>query len=263
MAPFLILAALLAVVAGVTLLFFSHRTDTNFSWSISSPMAAGFLGAGYLSGTAAAAATFHDRSWPRIRAAAYGLVVFATMVTIATLLHIDRFRMDSWEGWFWTVFYVLFVPLALALVLLQERRNALTRTRDGPLTPTSLRMAMAVNAALTGVAAVMLWFAPTSTAGRWPWPLTPLTARMSAAIFGGACISSLMAALFTRVREVSLVTFNLGVLGCLTLLAMVLHRSDVTFERPLSWVLVVWAVLLTGLVLPQGCRWQLPNRNEP
>lgn len=261
MGPFLVFAALLAVVAGVTLLFFPHRTDTNFSWPITSPMAAAFLGAGYLSGAAAVAATFHDRSWVRIRAASYGLLAFATLATIATLLHIDRFRMDSWEGWFWTVFYVLFVPVAAAVVVLQERQYATSRGGGGAATSTLFRTAMAVNSVLTGVAALMLWFAPAATTERWPWPLTPLTARMSAAVFAGACVVSAMAAILTGVREVSLVTFNLGVLGLFTVLAMLFRGSDVTFDRPMTWVLLAWGFLLAVLALPVGSRWQLLTRN--
>ena len=120
---------------------------------------------------------------------------------------------------------------------------------------------MAVNSVLSGVAALTLWFAPAATAERWPWPLTPLTARMSAAVFATVCVISAMAAIRSGVREVSLVTFSLGVLGLLTFIAMLFRGSDVNFDRPMSWVLMAWELLLTLLALPLGARWQLLTRN--
>ncbi len=256
--PLMLFATLLALVAGVTLFLFPDRTDTNFSWPITSPMAAAFLGSGYLAGAVALIAFARDRSWPVLRAGAYALLAFSILVTAATLIHIDRFRMDAWEGWFWTVFYVLFVPAVVAFIVINERARRATPVGDPAIGP-ALRAFFTVTAALAAAAIAGLWLAPDRIASLWPWPLTPLTARMSAATFAGICTGSLFS--LGRVFHARIMTFGLGVFGVLILLAIALRASDVAFERPLTWVALAWALACVVFLLPIGARWEL-RRSE-
>ena len=259
--PLMLFAILLALVAGITLFVFPDRTDTNFSWPITSPMAAAFLACGYLAGAVALVAFLRDRSWSSLRAGAYALLAFSILVTAATLIHIDRFRMDAWEGWFWTVFYVLFVPGVAAFVLINERANRASPSADPPLGG-PLRAFFAVTAVLSAVAIAALWLAPERVASSWPWPLTPLTARMSAATFAGICTGSLFTLAAGRVFQARIMTFGLGVFGVLILLAVALRASDVAFERLLTWVVLAWAVACAVFLLPIGSRWQLKRQRE-
>ena len=49
------------------------------------------------------------------------ILVAGTLILLATLIHIDRFAMDSARGWVWVILYAGLPPGGLLLVALQRR----------------------------------------------------------------------------------------------------------------------------------------------
>src|SRR5262249_19290902 len=106
----LYVGAALAFVAGVQLFVLSEATDRYFAWTISPPLTAAFLGAAYWAGAVLAFLAAREPVWACARASLGAVLVFTTGALAATLLHLDRFHLDSIFGWVWLVVYVLLPP---------------------------------------------------------------------------------------------------------------------------------------------------------
>ena len=101
----------LALVAGFLLFPLAQETDRFFSWTIKPPLTAAFMGAAYwaafvLIGWAARAGT-----WELARPALVPVTTIAVLLLVATLVHLDKFDMDSIFGWFWLVVYCSVPPV--------------------------------------------------------------------------------------------------------------------------------------------------------
>src|SRR6186997_3111664 len=96
-------------------------TDRYFSWTIDVPLTAAFLGACYWTAALFTLLCAREREWPRARAVMPGILVAGTLILVATLVHIERFAMDSARGWIWVILYAGLPPGALLLVALQRR----------------------------------------------------------------------------------------------------------------------------------------------
>jgi hypothetical protein len=100
-------------VAGFQLFVLTEYTDRFFAWTIDVPLTAAFLGACYWGSFALVLVASRQQAWARARIAVPGVWLFTVLTLIATLIHIDLFRMDSVFGWAWLVVYVV-VPGATA-----------------------------------------------------------------------------------------------------------------------------------------------------
>src|SRR3712207_4104700 len=122
-----ILAVALLVI-GAPLVLFPARTDDLFSWTIQPPLTAATLGAGYWGSFVLVLLSARQSLWTHARVAMPGIMVAGTLLLVATLLHLDRFHMESLTGWLWLVLYALLPPGAALLVL----RQRAVPGRDGP-----------------------------------------------------------------------------------------------------------------------------------
>lgn len=90
------------------------------------------------------------------------ILVFTLITLAATLVHLDRFHLQ---------------PEFAELQLLAPGSDP----PPGHPVPVVLRAVPAVESAVLLVVGVPLWVAPSTAPTLWPWPLTPLTARVVAA----------------------------------------------------------------------------------
>src|SRR5947207_10491652 len=120
-------AALLGAVvlfAFCVLYFFPTRTKQLFAWPIAPPMTAMFIGASYVNGVIFFAAVLAGKKWHRTWAPHVGVFVFATLLLIATLLHLDRFTHGHPVFYVWVFIYVVapvLTPIALILNMREDR----------------------------------------------------------------------------------------------------------------------------------------------
>ncbi|MGH2725121.1 MAG: hypothetical protein ACRDI0_12870 [Actinomycetota bacterium] len=181
-----VVGSALVFVAGVSLYVLPTRTDRLFAWTIALPLTAAFLGALYWSAALLAALSVRGRVWAWVRLGVPGVTVFVVLTLAATLLHLDLFHLDDPDpvpriaGWLWLAVYSL-QPLALLVSILAQRR---ARGQDPPRTaplPRWLRTLGAAEAAILLSYGVGLFALPETVGRWWPWALTPLTARATAA----------------------------------------------------------------------------------
>ena len=223
----LVLAAFagLALVAGFLLFPLAEETERFFSWTIQPPLTAAFMGAAYwaafvLIGWAARAGT-----WEVARPVLVPVTTIAILLLVATLIHVDKFDLDSVFGWFWLVVYCTVPPVLAALVWAQSRRPG-AAAPPGRSVPAALRAALLAQAAVMGALGAVMYVATSTAEDLWPWALTPLTARaVSAFLIGFACAAGYAAA-DNRLERFAGAAYAYTVLGALELLAAAIFAGN-------------------------------------
>ncbi|MDL1870751.1 hypothetical protein FBR05_00940 [Deltaproteobacteria bacterium PRO3] len=221
----LYLACLLTFIAGIQLFVLTEQTDRYFAWTIAVPLTAAFLGANYLASALLTFLSARKQTWAQARATLPSVLVFTTLLLVATLLHYDKFHWRSVFGWAWLLVYVAVPPLLLYLLIRQWRSPGEIGPRLRPM-PFWLRGVLFLEGLyLLGLGAWMFW-EPAQAAPYWPWKLTPLTARAVASWLCGIGISALQVPLendFDRIGP-PLLTFT--AIGVLQVVALIRFPGD-------------------------------------
>ena len=124
-------------------------------------------------------------TWAALRIPFLTILVFTIVTLVATLLHLDRLHFGSdvplarYAAYFWMGVYVLVPPAMVAVLVVQERRPR-RADRAAHADRRWRSTLLAQGAVMLGVG-VALFVVPASATVLWPWPLTPLTARVVAA----------------------------------------------------------------------------------
>ena len=221
----------LAVFGGLTLLAFvalfvaAEQTERVFAWTIKPPATAAFLGAAYAAGCALELLALRKGTWAALRLPFLTILVFTIVdpggdaaASGPLPLRAPPIPLARFAAWFWLVIYVV-VPLAMVVVLVvQERRPAAPPERV-PL-PTVLRVTMLVQGAVMLGVGVALFVRPGLAAVLWPWPLTPLTARMVAAWLLGFGLAVGLAGLEADLARLDVAAVAYGLLAVLELVVL-------------------------------------------
>jgi hypothetical protein len=237
----------LALIAGALLFLGATRTDAWWSWTIEPPLTAATLGAFYWAAFVLILMAARSKTWARARPAVYPVAVIAVLLLVITMIHLDRFDLDSLFGVFWVVAYAL-VPVLLAWALIEQRGIPGEDRSDAPRLQRPLRRALIFEGTVMLAAGAFLLLAPGGANNVWPWALSPLTSRAIGSFLVGIGLAALIA-----VRDDDPLAFRgaalaYAVLGLLEVLALNLHIPDLG-ERPLATTLYAafWiAVIVTG-----------------
>jgi hypothetical protein len=258
---FFYVAAFLVFAAGVPLFLGSTQTARYFAWTIKSPLTAAFLGANYWAAIVLEVLAARQRLWARVRVAFVPVFVFTLVTLVVTLVHLDRFHLHGGafvtrlSTWLWLAIYILVPP---AMVILGTRQLRVSGTDPERSCPFHLvfRQAVAVEAVvLTGLGAALL-IAPMSTAGIWPWALTPLTGRAIGAWLFGMGLGAAQAVRendFGRTR-IAFVAFGVAVLLQFVALARYGGELDWSSVSGVAYLLVLLGVLALSVVASLGGR---------
>ena len=167
-------------LAGIQTYFLTEDTDRYFAWTIGIPLTTAFLGAGYFSSTLLGFLIARERYWANARTTVPAVWTFTVLTLLATLLHFEPFRMDTIYGRAWLTVYIV-IPIALSVAwVIQTRRPGHDPPRSSAL-PLWFRTFAAAQGTVFVLLGAGLFGAPSTFDGLWPWALTPLTARASAA----------------------------------------------------------------------------------
>ncbi|NEK59735.1 hypothetical protein GCU56_17920 [Geodermatophilus sabuli] len=253
----LLLAAfsLLTAMAVVALFVLAEQTDETFAWTIQPPLTAAFLGAGYAAGCVLVALSLRDAVWARTRVPLLTILVFVVLTLAATLLHLDRFHFSAEfaagpaiaraAAWFWLAVYVV-VPLAmLALLLPQERAPGTDPPARAPV-PAVLRGLLGAESVLLTAVGAALFAAPSTATTLWPWPLTPLTARVVAAWLVAFGVATALAAIAGDLERLRTAAIAYTVFGVLVAVAVARFAGTVEWGEPAAWVFAVAVVAVVG-----------------
>jgi hypothetical protein len=179
------------VAAWVILYLQPDRTGDLFAWPVSPSMTAMLLGGVYLGGAYFFVRAVFARDWEQVALGFLPVAGFATLMGVATLVHWDRFTSGHVAFWTWSVIYFT-SPFLVLLVWWRNRSLSPTTSAGGHRDELELPGPARTAARLLGLlalaiaAVVFVW--PALAVEVWPWTLTPLTARVTGAVFvlGGA-----------------------------------------------------------------------------
>ena len=227
----------LVVGFGILYLFPDH-THQLFAWTIRPRMTPMMLGAAYLGGAYFFSRAALARRWHLVKAGFLPVAIFAAILGVTTILHWDRFNHDHVAFYVWTALYFTTPFLVVAAWGSNRRRDPRTVAPDDQTLPMLTRVAMAGLGVVVLAVGAMLFFIPKTAIGFWPWALTPLTARVIAAMFvlggvGGISVASDPRWSAARIPLESQVITLAGVT-----LATVFAWPGFWTSNPLAWVFV-------------------------
>jgi hypothetical protein len=233
----LIIIPFLAVAFVILYLFAGHTKDL-FAWNIQPAMSAMLLGAAYLGGIVFFWRVARGARWSTVTVGFPAVTTFAALMGLATILHWDRFNHGSFAFTVWAILYFVtpfLVPLAWV-------RNRLTdpgpQARDLMLF-TLARRVFTGSGAVALLIGVALFIAPVPMASVWAWALTPLTARVVAALFALAGVEQLGIALDGRWRAAKALLLSQMVSVVAILLASLACWDQFIPGRAMGWFFVV------------------------
>lgn len=193
-----VLGVCLTAGTGFALYAFPDRTADYWAWTIAAEPSAASFGASYLGAGVALTLGALTKEWRHARVVVVLVFALTSLALAVTMIHLEPFAfgeagLTEAIAWTWLVVYVALPPISLAAFLLQERAGGAREYDVAVPMRRSTQLQLGSAAAVAGVTGLALLLDWSWLAARWPWPLTPLTAR-----FVGAW----------------LVTYAVGILWC-------------------------------------------------
>jgi hypothetical protein len=232
------------LIAGFVLLYIlPGETSRLWAWPIQSHMTSMLLASAYLGGCYFfLRVLLVEQRWAAVRAGFVSVALFASLLGVATIEHWDKFSHGNPAFWLWAGLYFA-APLLVVAAWLANQRYAARPAPDEPRLGLVARGVVAGVGAVAVVTGAWLFLAPENAIGVWPWPLTPLTARVVGATLclGVAGLAVLVDDRWESVRlmrRVQLVMFVL-IAG-----AVFRARQEFLTDRALTWVMGVGFVVL-------------------
>ena len=240
----------LAVGATISLFGASTRTDDAFAWTIAPPLTAALLGAAYAGALTIFVLALRESVWANVRIAFFPPFVLATLMLIATLLHLDKFHfgadtIPAAVAWIWLIVYIVVPPAMVVLFVLELRTPGVDPPRTAPMAGW-MRAVLAVYGVAALVGGTALFVVPADIAPHWPWAITPLTGRALAAWIVGLGVAAVLAFYERDLRRVRGGLWAFGVIGAAGLIAVARYAEDLRGGVG-TWLLV--AVLAVMVLL--------------
>jgi len=222
------------LVAAAILILMPGRTSELFSWPIAPPLTAMVLGAAYIGGIVFFTAVLLTRDWHRVRRGFLPVFVFATLLGIATIAHVDKFTLNL-PFFAWAVLYAT-TPFLVAWAAIAQRPadSGAPATLDANI-PAPVAWCLVAVGAVATITGLTMFVFPGAFLTLWGWDLTPLTARTLGAIL--SLTGFVNAAMVVDRRWSSFRVLYAAQLVSLAfiILAIFVRRDDVHWERPAAW----------------------------
>ncbi len=226
------------LIATVVLFLLPTQTDHRFAWTIQPTMTAMLMGAGYGSALYFFVQVLTERRWHRVTLGFLPTSAFTWMMLGATFLHWDRFRHGSTPFMLWLWVYLITPVVVPAVWLVNRRHDPGTPEARDTVFPAWTRQLML--AAGVGMLAISAWMyaVPKSAIARWPWMLTPLTARAIAAFVALPGVAWLAIAADDRWSAARVVLGTVAIGLVLLLIAVARAWGEFDHGNALSYVYV-------------------------
>jgi hypothetical protein len=229
-------AAIVPFLAVAFAVLYPWPGDTGrlFAWEIKSPVTSMVLGSVYLGGAYFFVRAALAKSWHTVKGGFVPVGIFATLMAVATIVHWDRFIHSHLAFWLWAGLYFS-TPFLIFGVWWVNRRDDAPSGGPDLLVPVNAARLIGAFGALAGLTGVFLFLSPGWAMAIWPWPLTPLTARVLGAIF---CLGTAgLGALFDRRWSSARIMFQVaGLMLTLILLAAIRAHREFNPSHPLTWL---------------------------
>jgi hypothetical protein len=246
-------SALLVGLAGFQLFALPGDTDTSFAWTIQPPLTAAALGGLYLSVVLLTALSARQSEWASARIFVPGTFLFATLILLATLIHVDRFHWHGpttyaqFQAYLWMTIYVLYPPLLLAAWVHQRGRPGGDRPRRAPL-PAWFRSVLGAQAAVFLAVGVALLVDPSWVSEElWPWQLTPLTGRAIAAWLVALGVVAAHAVRENDWERIPVAPVTYAAVGALQLVVVARYGDQLDWGRAEAWAYTAFFALVAAV----------------
>lgn len=224
------------LVAFVVLYFFpsAHDTANLFAWKIVPTFTPMLLASVYLGGSYFFVRAARAAQWHQVEGGFVSVGCFATLMGIATIVHWDKFIHNNVAFWLWAGLYFTTPFLVFGVWFLNRRKESVATSDDLLLSPLAAMVIGVIGFAAAASSAFLFLF-PKTAIRIWPWLLTPLTARVTGAIFalGVAGLGAFADKRWTSARILLQVA---GFMLTLILIAVVRAHPEFDTTRPLTWV---------------------------
>jgi hypothetical protein len=214
-----------------------------WAWEIQTEMSALWVGAGYTFGGMAIWTLLLIGRFPKLLVSVLATWPLYCVMLIATLIHLDRFFVDSIGFWVWFIIY-LFLPFGLPIAWWLNKKYAVPPQGDELRFPKSITYILPFISAALFVLAVVLIFNPSFSASFWPWNLTPLMSRLIGGwilFLGTAALSPLFERRYIAYREF---IPEAGIWFALLLIGGWRYSSQFDFSRPGAYIFFGALILL-------------------
>jgi hypothetical protein len=233
------------LAAFVILYVFPGDTKRLFAWTIKPTMTPMVLASAYLGGAYFFVRVLRERRWTVIKTGFLSVALFASLLGVATIVHWDKFNHQHVSFWTWATLYFT-TPFLVVGGWLANRRFAAAAGPEEPRLGTVARALVGLVGLLALGWGTVMFLAPATVIGVWPWTLTPLTCRVIGAIF---CLGSAGTGVVADPRwsAVRLMLQVETLMVALMLVAAVRARSELDTGRPLTWLMAVgFVAVLAG-----------------
>jgi hypothetical protein len=216
-----------ALVGAISLMVFPNQTETLFFWKITPALSATMFGALYLGGAVAVTHAVWRRYWETARYLVPVLVAAGILLTLTTLLHLDRFTPGIRLA-YWLIIYIGAPLLALAFWWYYEiRQQANWDVVGQAVTPLTRLLALVTGAGLV-LFGVVAFVRPDLVIAVWPWPISPLMVRVFAAWFTAFAPGLFLFWWERDWNRLYPIASLMIAAAALDLLMTVVHRADLT-----------------------------------
>lgn len=214
------------LIAFILLFFFPGKTEQYFAWNLRPEMSAMMLAAAYAGGIYFFSGVLISRRWHQVKVGFLPTFAFTAMTGVATILHWDLFN-HTHPAFFAWLGMSLCAPIILLAVWLHNRlEDPLYPEKGEVIISYGLRRFFGLICAVTLIVAAVLFLVPNLLIDAWPWELTPLTARIVAAMFSLPGVLGLELIFETRWSAARLTLQAQGFSIFLILVAAVVSHDD-------------------------------------
>jgi hypothetical protein len=237
------------VVAAVMLYFWPNQTDKTFAWTIKPPMTPMMLAAAYMGGIYFFVRTAMARRWHMVKVGFPPVTAFATLLSIATIIHWDRFNHTHISFFTWTALYFT-TPFLVFAVWLRNRRHDSGQAAPGEvILPLVLRILIGAIGETVLLVSLLFFFSPQLMISIWPWMLTPLTARVMGAMFALPGIVGLGIGMERRWSSARIILESQAFSILMILIAAARARADFNPANIITWLFVACLAGLLFLII--------------
>jgi hypothetical protein len=238
------------VVACAVLYLRPDDTARLFAWRIDAHMTSFLLASAYFGGAYFFVRTALARCWHCVSVGFIPVTTFATLMLIATALDWNRFNHGTLPFTVWIILYAVTPVLVPAVWLLNRRADPRRADPADVVVPRAVRAVTFILGAVVVLTAIALFIAPAAVASVWPWPLTPLTARVCGAMFALTGVFGITIPLDPRWSSARIAFQSLAVAQVLILVGVVRAWDEFNSGNAVSWLFVIgMCALLAGVVI--------------
>ena len=190
------------------------------------------------------------KQWHTIKVGFPPVIMFASLLGIATLLHWDRFTHDHISFFTWTALYVTTPFLVFGAWWFNRRTDPHTPDAADVIIPDWTALAARRVGAVTLIISLLLFLFPQAMIAVWPWTLTPLTARVAGAMFALPGLVGLGIALDRRWSAARIILQAQVLSIAFILIAAIRSWSDFNPANLATWLFIGGlGGLLVGIVV--------------